>query len=305
MERPLLIESVRPEQLRPFTSRLVGYAKSCSIVWLKALGIPTLDGLVVDSWTTLTQKCIVDFARGIRGNVLLLRIDRKNERWTDRRGGYLVNVKEIAGLWVDLSSEGFIPILLEPASPYSNQCALTGLILMPEEKLVIEAVGRGFDASDILRSDLAPHERWEVFMSGEPGLQHFRAAPQRTFVISGDKYYATWQKRLTKIGARLSNPAFPQKIPSDVSEVRLRNEAAAFLQSTDQHGLLESTVYSPLPLSTVQQFADYLLKLKNGLNQRMLTIGSISAAASVISDGRMVFWDFFPANPQEIPLLWT
>src|SRR5205823_8091898 len=129
MQEPILIGNIGYREIRGITHRLTGYVKSCSILWLHTFGIPVLDGMIIDAWHSITPECINAFTKQIRSDLLLLRIDYKNQRWTDRRGGFLVETNEVADLWKDLSKDKFIPILLEPASPYSNQCALTALLL--------------------------------------------------------------------------------------------------------------------------------------------------------------------------------
>jgi hypothetical protein len=93
---------------------------------------------------------------------VLLRIDKKDQRWTRRRGGFLVAVADLPEITRELTKEDIVSIVLEPSSPYADLYSF-GAILDPQRgTLTIEVVGPGFDASDILRSDVQPHERFEV-----------------------------------------------------------------------------------------------------------------------------------------------
>ena len=304
-QEPILIRGVASQQLETLTHRLSGYAKSCSILWLSALGLPVLNGLIVDSCRPYSFERVRNFSKSQRSHSLLLRIDRKNQRWTSRRGGYLVELETIPRLCAELSREEFIPILLEPASPYLNHCALTALILEDEGQLVIEAVGAGFDASDILRSDLMPHERWKLSLSRQMEAWHAGESPKRTFLVSRKEYEASRKKRLSKIAAKMLNPSFPERAGAGESEEHLLNLAASFLQKTGETTLLSTADYTALSVSTVEEFARLALELKNGLDRSASGIASISVAASVIGDGRMVFWDFFPTDRSKISLLWN
>src|SRR5215472_10770721 len=110
MPDPILISSVTNSELRKLTRRLAGYVKSCSIIWLRALGLPVLDGLILDSWSYSAPDRVRTFAKSLAASLLLLRIDHRGQRWTDRRGGYLIELGRTPILWEELSREGFIPM---------------------------------------------------------------------------------------------------------------------------------------------------------------------------------------------------
>jgi hypothetical protein len=302
-ELPVLIHNVNQSNFREILLRLAGYAKSCSVLWLKILGLPTLNGLIIDSWCPRTHEEITSFSRKYSSSTLLLRIDRRNERWTSRRGGYVVDVETIPILWKELSLEGFIPILLESASPYGNHQALTAVLSKQDQTMIVESVGAGFDASDILRSDLAPHERWHISLSKQAG-RWIIDSPRRSFLISEDSYKEAWKKRLSKIGAKLLNPSFPDTEAIQRSDDQLRAKAIDYLRTSGETLLLDATSYQPLSTKMLHNFAESVLHLTNELEHSQPRIGSVSVAASVISDGRLVFWDFFPVNRFEMLLLW-
>lgn len=304
MEEPVAIASISSQHFDSILRRFSGYAKSCSLTWLRMLGVSTLDGLIVDSWNARAEECARAFANRMLVEALLLRIDRKAQRWTSRRGGYLIEVASLPALHSELAREGFISILLEPASPLSNRCALSGLLLEHERRLIIEAVGQGFDASDILRSDIGPHERWEAPLMREGDGLRLAAPVRRSFLVTQEQFADTKRKRLAKIGARIIDPAFPETVMKRVPLERLRSHALGFLEKTGERALLESNTYKPIPAAAIREFAGEALQIKNGMQARTSDVGSVSLSASVIEDGRMVFWDFFPVNQQEMHLLW-
>jgi hypothetical protein len=133
--------------------RLVhNYLKVASMVWIRALGEPTLDGLVVKRWSTEASRDLREFCDKHRCSEVLLRIDKHGKRWSARRGGYLIKVKEAKEVLQDLNREEMIAVFLEPWSPYRDLYCLASVIVPEEDKLLVEVVGPGFDTSDLVRS---------------------------------------------------------------------------------------------------------------------------------------------------------
>ncbi len=112
--------------------------------------------------------------------------------------------------------------------------SLTTACDLESGKLDVEVVGPGFDASDVLRSDLVPHERFEVALGGwdnEAGTDP-AFLPRRLSIIGREDYRASVEQRLEKIGARLRNPSFPDDLiganSSGVGHAALAKEADQF-----------------------------------------------------------------------------
>jgi len=159
---PLEIAAVDRRNLIPALDAVRGCLKTASMLWMQSLGLPVLSGVVISDWSKSSAVAVHKFSHKGRFSELLLRIDKRHDRWTRRRGGYLVTLTQVPATVKELHREGFMAVLLEPASPYDDQYSLAGVTVPEQEKLIVEVVGPGFDASDILRSDLQPHERWEV-----------------------------------------------------------------------------------------------------------------------------------------------
>jgi hypothetical protein len=175
--------------------------------------------------------------------------------------------------------------------------------------MIVEIVGPGFDASDILRSDLLPHERWEVIL-GPTMLRGEPAKPiscRQIHSITKKEYAESVQTRLAKIGARVKNPAFPDTVLKGGKAVssQLVRAGISFLKSTNQRSLLEHTEsYTPVPEKHVTSFARDIRSLLYGLSAYGIHLGPSSFAASVIAKRGLVFWDFFPARKQEAASLY-
>jgi hypothetical protein len=306
-ELPLEIAGVNRTNLLSSLEAVRGCLKTTSMLWMHALGLRVLSGVVVSDWSKASAQAVQRFARRGRFSQLLLRIDKRDERWARRRGGYLLALPEVDAIVRELRREGRIAVLLEPASPYADQYSLAGVTIPEERKLMIEIVGPGFDASDILRGDLDPHERWEVVLEPtgpqakirEPLLFH------RVYLTPGEQYRETVKRRLAKIGARIENPPFPDAALKSADPAQLVKGAIAFLKSTRQTTLLKHAEdYSPIPKRHVASFATDVRMLLAGLSGYGIHLGSSSFAASLIPKRGLIFWDFFPARKQEAASLY-
>lgn len=296
---PLEIATVNTANLLSALELVRGCLKTTSMLWMHALSLPVLSGVLVSDWSKTSAKAVHRFARNGRFAKLLLRIDKRHERWTRRRGGYLLTLAELPTTIEELRLEGMVAALLEPASPYADQYSLAGVTVPDEQKLLVEIVGPGFDASDILRADIPPHERWEASLRV--------SARRRINLASKGEYTSSVQKRLAKIGARLKNPAFPDSILKGSAREadHLADAAIAFLKASHQTTLLRhADGYVPIPERHVVSFTRNIAGLLSGLSSYGIHLGPSSFAASVIRNRGLIFWDFFPARKQEIASLY-
>jgi hypothetical protein len=306
---PLEIATVSRANLLSSLESVRGCLKTTSMLWMHALGLPVLSGVVVSDWSKASANAVRRFSRQCRFSRFLLRIDKRDQRWTRRRGGYLLTLADVPAMIKELRREGMIAALLEPASPYADQYSLAGVTAPDQEKLIIEVVGPGFDASDLLRGDLQAHERWEATLG--PIMPRVRSSDplscHRINLAPQDQYAGSVQRRLAKIGARLKNPAFPDAVlqGSAADSARLVAEAIAFLKATRQATLLKhAETYAPIPEKHVTSFARDVRTLLAGLSSYGINLGPTSFAASVIPRRGLVFWDFFPARKQEAASLY-
>ncbi|HEV2697140.1 MAG TPA: hypothetical protein VGU90_04040 [Terriglobales bacterium] len=278
-----------------------GYLKTASLLWMRALGVPTLEGIVINDWSDASARAVQRFAKEHGVSQLLLRIDKRHERWTRRRGGYLIPISQAGNTAIALREEGFISLLLEPASPLADEYSMAASTIPDQSKLIVEIVGPGFDASDVLRSDISAHERWEFAI--DPATNLTTSEPgRRLSVVNAEDYHVSVEERLAKIGARLENPAFPDEAKSQKDQ--LIAAAADFLKASNQTALLDCKEYEQIPLKYLHAFKANIDQIFLGLNRNGIQLGVSSFAASVIARNRLVFWDFFPAAREEAALLY-
>ena len=153
---PIVIASVDRSNLLSALDSVRGCLKTTSMLWMHALEIPVLSGVVISDWSATSAEVVHRFCEKHRVSELLLRIDKRNDRWTRRRGGYLVRLSEVPATVKELKREGRIAVLLEPASPYADAYSVAGITDPVQRNMTVEVVGPGFDASDILRGDIRP-----------------------------------------------------------------------------------------------------------------------------------------------------
>jgi hypothetical protein len=286
-----------------------GYLKVASMLWIHALRQPTLDGVVVKRWSRKASAALRNFCRKYRVNDVLLRIDKYGRRWSTRRGGYILPAREVGRVVLELSSEDTIAMLLEPLSPHRDRYCLACVALPSEDKLVVEVVGPGFDTSDLLRSDVLPHERFEVHahlrQHGHKGRSPL--CQKRIYVVSPEQYRRTVEDRLTKIGARLTSPAFPRELlhTDDADRSRLQENALDHLRRRRETALLRNLQqYRPIPAHYLLRFVRGTIHILNGLATHGIYLGSTTFSGTFTTAGRFVFWDFFPAKASEAKMLY-
>ena len=304
---PLLIDAVGPANLLQALEPVRGCLKTASMLWMRALGLPVLSGVVVDGWSRRSAVAVNKFLDRNLFASALLRVDKRHDRWTQRRGGYLVEKAAIPGTVEELRREGMLALLLEPESPYRDSYSLAGVTIPEESKIVIEVVGPGFDASDILRSDIAPHERWEVGLTRvlHPTPRP-RGQPRRVALVTREQYIASVELRLAKVGLRAKNPAFPDAGFKGKPTQDAISAGQSFLRKTHQTLLLRhAKEYAPVPEKYVTGFSRYIEDLLSGLSSYGIHLGSSSIAASVIPKRGLIFWDFFPARKQDAVRLYS
>jgi hypothetical protein len=302
LNNPIFIETplVNSDNLPGFLELVRGCWKCSSILWLQTNGFPVLQGLILNGWEPVTETRVSRFCRDRSLSELLVRVEKPAQRWTRRRGGYTIPLSLVRVQVEELAGEEMLTILLEPANPYTDRFSVTCVCDLDTGKVDVEVVGIGFDASDILRADVIPHERFEVSFGdrdeGIPTPSSFR--PKRLHLVGREDYQASVQRRLMKIGAKLRSPAFPDEVisinVSDVDRAALITEAEQFLRRSGQTALLDhASEYQPIPSRLLNLFLDESLRLFKRIRSSRIRWPTLSLASSFLSPERLVIWDFF------------
>lgn len=271
---------------------LKGYNKTSSIFHLLSLGLPTLKGVVILHWNARVQETVTDFFDDMDIPQVMMRTDRRGEKGKYLRGGYLlplgqieVEVKRVLGI-------ERIAILLEPRSKYDNLYGINALIDFRAEKVYVEAVGPGFDVSDLNRGDVSPHERLKLSILGD---QVKLRISDRCFV-SQEQYEASVQHRLVKI----ANDAVRQKWTNCIPENRTGwlELGERFLKSRGETLLLEQHTYTPLPFSCLCELVRYIRDIPWQAKRLAGRDTECILPISIMNVSReFIFWDIvFPSK---------
>jgi len=247
------------------------YPKVLSWLVLHAAGLPALRGVVITRWDAAAAATIERFATSSRSEDLLIRSDSSSETGRAPRGGYLIGVSEVGHVVGRLLDEGRLVFMLEPASPLDD---LYSLCLEPAadwRDWMIEVVGPGFDASDLKRGDVTPHERLDVRLdNGEAAV--------RSRVVASPRVQAAVRRIRFEKAATLLRCAV-----ADVEDVlRRRGETM----------LLDAPTYLPIPDELLAIAVEHAAQLQAELAARGLSDRHVSISMSFIGRGaRPVFWD--------------
>jgi len=277
---------------------------------MQSNGFPVLPGLILNGWAIETETAVSKFCQARNYSELLLRIEKPGQRWTRRRGGYNIPISAVRSVVQDLAKEGMLALLLEPASPYSDLYSLTSVSDLDTGKVDIEVVGSGFDASDILRADFLPHERFEAHFAprkeGDLPTNGFQI--KRVHVVGRGDYHASVHRRLEKIGAKLRNPAFPDELMGESvsrpERERLAREATDFLRVSGQTTLLShAEEYQPITTGLLNSYLELCMRLSEKIRLPTVHPRILSMAASFLPNDRLVFWDFFAPGESDTSIL--
>ena len=269
-----------------------GYNKVVSILYLRMLRLPTLKGLVVWHWDENVQEKVLSIFNSWRHSSFLIRTDKKVETGEYMRGGYIRGVKDLDKEATAILNAGRIVILLEPRSPYDDLYSINAMFLPGEENISLEVVGPGFDASDLNRGDISPHET--IYLpKRKPSMGYLlRASNINRNITDANTYKRSVHIRLAKIGRLLAdrNGWLPPKLDVNIS---LEQKARYYLQETGKTLLLEHEKrYRSIPLRLLNKVHSRIADLP----QKAQVLG-IEGEPMVVSmsffypDNALAFWD--------------
>lgn len=135
---------------------LIGFNKFLSILFLRKINFPTLNGIIITKWSEYSLEKVEYFTKRYGFTRLLLRHDKNPEKPPYPRGGYLVEHENIEQETKRYIEQNRIVFWLEPANCLHNIYSIN--CLFNRDDILFEIVGPGFDASDLQRGDQSPHE---------------------------------------------------------------------------------------------------------------------------------------------------
>jgi hypothetical protein len=247
------------------------YPKVLSWLVLHAAGVPALPGIVFQEWNAQVAGEVYRFAEQWGSGSLLVRSDSASESGLSPRGGYLAHGDGIERESRSLLAQGRAVFLLEPASPFDDLYSANFAPQAEWRDWWLEIVGAGFDASDLKRGDVTPHETVRGCVLSD------RVSIMRREVADTATLRAARDIRTAKVARMLGCAS---------SEVEAR------LSAQEETLLLDSPIYVPMPTTLIDTAIEAALRVRpalraQGLSDRqvMLSLGFLTRAA------RLVFWD--------------
>jgi len=156
----------KSEDLTAALQDLRGFWKFWSACLLQSCGLPTLQGIIVTRKGAELREPLHRFLSELGATAALIRHDKRPEAPPVPRGGFLVReqlLSEAMHFFFDLDR---IVAVYEPADPLLNGYN-ANFLFETKEEISVEVVGPGFDASDLQRGDLSPHESFSVSVEPE------------------------------------------------------------------------------------------------------------------------------------------
>jgi hypothetical protein len=261
--------------------RFSDYPKLTSWLLMHAASVPALKGLVIDVWAPSAVQAIHAFASQLDADALLVRSDRRGETGRSPRGGYVVALRDLAGEVRWFLDQGRVVFLLEPRSPFDDLYSLTMALRTDSDRWLVEVAGPGFDASDLKRGDITPHETLEATPTGASfALSRERCASQA-------EYERSLMTRFGKVARLLGRPS--EQWQSAAPEA---GAVAAELTRRRETLLLEARTYQQIPEALVHAALTHAARLQRTMSSYGLPNTGIAVSMSYL--GRQadpVFWD--------------
>lgn len=281
-----------PDSLLELLPKFEGFWKIYSNVLLRAFGFPVPKSVVLRNLTPESEKAIRHFcARGGHKH-LLVRHDRNPELDNPPRGGYLIAVDNLLRELTPFFAQGRILMLQEPLSPHSDLYSCNASLRKNSPHTSLEIVGPGFDASDLNRGDITPHET--LTLSCDSGADLNLATAKRLSIVDHFEYQQSLRKRLVKIGRRVTG-AFrvgARVAAGEKSEEQLIKSAKSFLRRQRETLLLENAErYTPLGETELSLFANILRELRSYVEtEAFLWRDEIIVSMSLTPSNRLILW---------------
>lgn len=257
-----------------------------SLLLLKTLGAPVLDGLIVKSWTPAVESAVRNALSKRGWASVLLRSDAPCGYSFKPPGGNLHAIDDALALVRDTLAHGRIPLLLEPQSRFRDEYSGNVLICEQCDWMEWELVGHGFDLGDLNRGYCSPHESFQTYRGPEledAGLLTCLDVRHHLF-IEPRHYEGNWLHRLERVGHLLGH--------SNSEKEDVREYARRLLLESNQALLLSArSGYSALGYELLcsihRQVYDVGWKLQeHGFGRGISVIGF-----SIIQHRGLVFWD--------------
>lgn len=256
---------------------LRGFWKLWSACLLQAASLPALRSIIVTEPFPMLESKLQQFLQHVHANEALLRHDIVGETPNCPRGGFLIERERLVTALNFFFTQKRIVAVYEPADPLRNGYNLS-ILFQNRHDVIVEIVGPGFDASDLQRGDLSPHEAFSLSIATDGQIDDM----QRTHSVSPMEYNNSVRLRRAKIQRKF------EASPADLSSRadRIKVDPSASIPTIPTYKLIPP----PLVIDTI------LAILSSGVIGRFLSATGVgyplNFSTSFINRGdRQVYWD--------------
>lgn len=276
----MILSLMKKKELEAQSVRL-DYPKWSSICSLRLLNIPTLDASFVSpsSQPRDIEAAAHKFSLLLDQKEIMVRSDGGAENKSYYRGGKTFALRDAVKEAVLLSQRGRAVIFVEPTNRFMNLFCFN-LMILNDGSWIGEALGPGYDTSDLQRGYVSP--KWRV--SG-PNFIHARLRRVAPNDLSISEIGI--QSDLDRLNARLLSIAHLMDMDtSDNTNAKL--EASNFLRRSSNTLLLEAD--QSLNMKTILNTIKFSRRVYDHFRGDQARF-PLTIAAAKLWDERFVIWD--------------
>lgn len=294
----LLTESILPVELTPlddYTSidrRYSLYAKVVSLATLIGRGLPVLDGFVTRVMNEKVYRFLRHWMHERSMEQLTLLFDSPHR--TDKVPMAMnLPVEELHSI-DSLLHDSFAAILMEENDLLQQRYSV--LTAFFEDHLTFEVVGPGFEASDLTRGHVSPHEQIIVKKKDLFDDRYCDLAPadiMQRVVVSCDAYVHSVELRYSKLYHLMRNSLDEVITPGSLSvplSTRQRRQVEALLEQHHSPLLAHKDAYQPIGFEKLREIYGYISELDMFYPEEVR--GKVISASFSKKHG-LVFWGIF------------
>jgi hypothetical protein len=276
--------NLEKDRLKKTLLELDGYWKTCSIVYIDQLGLPTLPAIAITTWSQNVKENLTRILKEKNWSSVVIRTDKKKETGENiPRGGYLIEISKLEDEIKHFLNAGRLIMILEPRDKYRN---LYGINISYEDTFpdtfYLEVVGPGFEVSNLNRGDISPHERLRIKRVSED------IDIMEKSVISPAEYKKSIYYRLLHLGKFLVSK---QKLAAN-SEAELVEIAKQFLKNNGYDLLFKhENVYPEIPKKYLTKIKNFIAPLPQKMTELGLDVNEFIISSTIYDTEELVFWD--------------
>jgi hypothetical protein len=251
------------------------YLKLRSICWLLRQGVRSTEGLVISSALPANLDLAHQYAISRGWDRYLLRHDSHRGNTRFLQGGFLVNTNDL-DRWLARFTHDGICMLLDPLDPLFNGYNIS--CLLDTSSALIEIVGPGFDASDLQRGQVRPHESFSFNIKSSKFQRHT--------LCTDAEYQNSISDRLRKIWWKFRHHEPDPRRWTDLTQLEIQ----ACWEYIRARGATLPDVYTPISPRVLGHYGKIARPLANAWQSDLNDLPAV-LAASFVQDGSLRFWD--------------